>query len=241
MNTKFNIRLTMLVILLLLSIFSSQVINAQDAEKQKIITIIQDEIDAYVKKDRARWASHWIQSDQTRINFANAFAYDKVIGWDSLNAGVNQYFNASDNPPIGTKSDFVVNIKGSIAIVDLIGKREESTSDEVVILEKKNKTWKILRMFSFEKSTYEATPANIEAMINWQGYQLLSTNKVDEAIKIFALNTELFPEAWNTWDSLGEAYAKKGEKDIAIGYYKKSIMLNPKNENGKKIVAELAK
>jgi tetratricopeptide (TPR) repeat protein len=240
MDLKFKIRLTLLVLILLLTTFSFQV-NAQDAEKQKIIKIIQDEIDAYQKKDRARWASHWIQSDQTRINFANAFAYNQGKGWDSLMVGVDPYFKAPGNPYKSTKSDFEVNIKGPIAIVDLVEKGEFSTADQVIILEKKDKTWKILRMFNFEKSTYAANPANIEAMINWQGYQLLTTDKVDEAIKVFALNTELFPASWNVWDSLGEAYAKKGEKDIAVGYYKKSIALNPQNENGKKIVADLTK
>jgi tetratricopeptide (TPR) repeat protein len=240
MNPKYKIGLTLFALALLVSAFSFQV-NAQDKEKQKIINIIQDEIDAFMKKDRARWASHWIQSEQTRVNFANAFGYDQGAGWDSLNAGMDPYFKAPGNPYRTTKSDFVVNIKGNIAIVDLVEKGENSTADQVVILEKKDKTWKILRMFNFEKSTYEANPTNIEAMINWQGYQLLTTNKVDEAIKVFALNTELFPGSWNTWDSLGEAYAKKGEKDIAVGYYKKSIVLNPKNENGKKIVADLSK
>jgi len=48
----------------------------------------------------------------------------------------------------------------------------------------------------------------------------------------------LFPDAWNTHDSLVEAYAVVGEKDLAIAYYNKSLELNPDNANA---TTELAK
>jgi cytochrome c-type biogenesis protein CcmH/NrfG len=34
------------------------------------------------------------------------------------------------------------------------------------------------------------------------------------------------------YDSLGEAYMKKGEKELAIANYQKSLELNPDNANG---------
>ena len=37
-------------------------------------------------------------------------------------------------------------------------------------------------------------------------------------------------ESWNTYDSLGEAYAKAGDTALAIQNYEKSVQLNPKNE-----------
>ena len=37
---------------------------------------------------------------------------------------------------------------------------------------------------------------------------------------------------WNVYDSLGEAYKKTGQKDLAIANYEKSLQLNPKNQNG---------
>jgi hypothetical protein len=40
--------------------------------------------------------------------------------------------------------------------------------------------------------------------INIFGYELMKEGKNEEALKIFKLNTELFPEEYNTWDSYGE-------------------------------------
>jgi CubicO group peptidase (beta-lactamase class C family) len=78
-----------------------------------------------------------------------------------------------------------------------------------------------------------------EARINQLGYDLLRVKKIDEAIAVFRLNTEDFPASANTWDSLGEAYMVKGDKKLAIEYYKKSLELNPENkaaaENIKKL------
>ena len=68
-----------------------------------------------------------------------------------------------------------------------------------------------------------------ERSLNRFGYQLLGSNHIDEAIAIFILNTEEFPESANVYDSLGEAYATKGEKELAIQNYAKSLQLNPGN------------
>ena len=40
-------------------------------------------------------------------------------------------------------------------------------------------------------------------------------NKIVEAIEILKLNVEKFPNSWNTYDSLGEAYLIKGSKEYA--------------------------
>ncbi|MDD7914795.1 serine hydrolase [Polaribacter ponticola] len=78
-----------------------------------------------------------------------------------------------------------------------------------------------------------------ENEINNLGYQLLGMNKVVEAIEILKLNVEKFPNSWNTYDSLGEAYLINGSKKMAILNYKKSLKLNPKNLAGKKALKKL--
>ncbi len=77
---------------------------------------------------------------------------------------------------------------------------------------------------------------SLEQEINSFGYSLLQQNKEEEALKIFKLNTELYPDAYNTWDSYGECLLKLGKKKEAIKAYKKSLKLNPKNENAKKVL-----
>jgi glyoxylase-like metal-dependent hydrolase (beta-lactamase superfamily II) len=86
----------------------------------------------------------------------------------------------------------------------------------------------------------------IEAELNGLGYFLLQQQKqVEGAIQLFELNVELHPGSWNAWDSLAEAYYTKGEKAKALELYKKSVELNPDNDNGKnfieRIEAELRK
>lgn len=71
-----------------------------------------------------------------------------------------------------------------------------------------------------------------EVQMNRLGYALLSKKMLDEAVEIFKLNVEEFPASWNVYDSLGEAYMLKGEREPAIKNYQKSVELNPKNEGG---------
>jgi glyoxylase-like metal-dependent hydrolase (beta-lactamase superfamily II) len=71
-----------------------------------------------------------------------------------------------------------------------------------------------------------------ENEFNLVGYRFLGQNRVDEAIAVFQLNVDHFPESWNVYDSLGEAYAVKGNAERAIELYRRSLELNPDNANG---------
>lgn len=71
------------------------------------------------------------------------------------------------------------------------------------------------------------------------GYDLLNENDIDAAIDIFAINTRLFPEVANTWDSLGETYLRKGNREPAIRNYCKSLELDPNNRNAAQMLKQL--
>lgn len=71
-----------------------------------------------------------------------------------------------------------------------------------------------------------------EGELNWLGYYLLGKERIDDAIKIFNLNIKEYPKSSNVYDSMGEAYMIKGNSEKAIEYYKKSVELNPQNNNG---------
>src|SRR6185503_1391888 len=73
----------------------------------------------------------------------------------------------------------------------------------------------------------EAISLGNENELNAYGYQLLNQGSNDEAIHVLTVNTEKHPESANAWDSLGEAYAIKGDKENAIKNFKKSLSLNP--------------
>ena len=76
-----------------------------------------------------------------------------------------------------------------------------------------------------ESATYDFS----EPELNNLGYRLLRAKKLKEAVEIFKLNVEMYPQGFNTYDSLAEAYANLNERELAITNYKKSLELNPKN------------
>ena len=77
-----------------------------------------------------------------------------------------------------------------------------------------------------------------ESGINSFGYNLMGQGKTKEALKIFKLNTELYPNGFNTYDSYGECLLLLGKKEEGIRAYKKSLELNPKNKNAKIIIEQ---
>jgi len=68
-----------------------------------------------------------------------------------------------------------------------------------------------------------------EPELNQLGYQLLQGKKLKDAVEIFKLNVEAYPQGFNTYDSLGEAYVTSGNNELAIQNYRKSLELNPQN------------
>jgi tetratricopeptide (TPR) repeat protein len=72
---------------------------------------------------------------------------------------------------------------------------------------------------------------NVEGIMNTFGYQLMGTNHLDQAIEIFKMNVEAYQQSSNVYDSLGEAYMNKGDKELAIKNYQKSFELDPSNAN----------
>jgi hypothetical protein len=68
-----------------------------------------------------------------------------------------------------------------------------------------------------------------ENELNNLGYELIRANKFKDAIRIFQMNVEAFPNSANTYDSLAEGYMDDGDKAQAVANYEKSLQLNPKN------------
>jgi tetratricopeptide (TPR) repeat protein len=79
-----------------------------------------------------------------------------------------------------------------------------------------------------------------EADINLYGYQLVAQKKMDDAIAIFQKNVKDHPGSWNTYDSLAEAYATKGDKKLATDYYSKALAMAPDSQK-KRISDAIAK
>lgn len=80
-----------------------------------------------------------------------------------------------------------------------------------------------------------------EDRINTIAYDLLEDPaRVDDAIALFTLNTELFAGSANTWDSLGEGCMATGRTELAIASYRKALDLDPANTHAQKMLEELS-
>ena len=87
---------------------------------------------------------------------------------------------------------------------------------------------------------FTATEIIPEHSMNAIGYSLLQKKQVQAAITIFKLNAEIYPDSWNVYDSLGEAFMKNGDKKLAIKNHSKSLELNPQNENAVEMLKNLS-
>lgn len=72
-----------------------------------------------------------------------------------------------------------------------------------------------------------------ETAVNRYGYQLLSRGLIDEAVMVFEINVKRFPDSWNVYDSLGEAYSRKGEKDKSKEMYLTALKLAPESQKNR--------
>jgi tetratricopeptide (TPR) repeat protein len=75
--------------------------------------------------------------------------------------------------------------------------------------------------------------------INALGYRMLGAERLDDAVAVFELYVELFPDDANAYDSLGEAFMVRGDTEDAIANYERSLELNPENGNAVEMLEKL--
>lgn len=82
---------------------------------------------------------------------------------------------------------------------------------------------------------------NFEKTLNSIGYILIGNDRLNDAIKIFELNVKENPNSGDAFDSLGEGYFIAEKYEISRRHYLKSLELNPKNENARKMLSKIEK
>ena len=78
-----------------------------------------------------------------------------------------------------------------------------------------------------------------EVMLNRLGYQLLEEEAYDEAVAVFELNVRQFPDQFNTYDSLAEAYYYLKKYKLALKFYHKSLEINGLNINATMMIQRI--
>lgn len=86
---------------------------------------------------------------------------------------------------------------------------------------------------------------SLESYLNEIGYEFMYKDNIESAIHIFKMNVKLFPNSYNVYDSLGDAYYNVNEKYLALLNYTKALELYPENvperEKLEKLKNELGK
>ncbi len=75
------------------------------------------------------------------------------------------------------------------------------------------------------RDSNKVAASELERAINADGYSIRESLGARKAVKVFALNTELYPDSANTWDSLAECHATLGENETADRLYAKAKAL----------------
>lgn len=71
---------------------------------------------------------------------------------------------------------------------------------------------------------YKVSPP--EQFVNGLGYQLMSMKQFERAYYFFKMNVEYYPASFNAYDSMGDLFNAKGDKQKAADYYKKALKLH---------------
>jgi CubicO group peptidase (beta-lactamase class C family) len=79
-----------------------------------------------------------------------------------------------------------------------------------------------------------------ENYVNAWGYRLLRTPRLAESKAMLGYNAAQHPDSWNTHDSYAESLAANGDKAQAIAEYRRSLVLNPANDNADKMIAKIS-
>lgn len=84
----------------------------------------------------------------------------------------------------------------------------------------------------YKKIKNSETYSLSEEEMNAIGYILMRSDRLEESSKLFQLIVEEFPASWNAYDSYAESLMKLGKNELAIKNYRKSVEMNPNNQNG---------
>ncbi len=131
---------------------------------------------------------------------------------------------ADGNPAKKEPGDYIIT---KIELVDVMDTRPSCTDHLLEIAEKGGVAAAETEFKALQKSNKTGCVFN-EWDMNRAGYKALEAKKTDLAVALFKMNTELFPKSANTYDSLGDGLAAKGDKVNAKASYQKAVQLNPK-------------
>jgi CubicO group peptidase (beta-lactamase class C family) len=166
--------------------------------------------------------------------------------------GADEGFQAllTMNAESGKGAVIMANSDNGIAVADLLTQSiakeygwnyknpDQVFSTLVLIAQLKGAQAALNRYTEFKKSGSAQFRVD-EDTLNGVGYTLLSSGRTQDAIAILQRNVDEYPKSANVYDSLGEAYMRAGQRDLARQNYERSLQLDPKNQNATNMLQRL--
>ena len=90
-----------------------------------------------------------------------------------------------------------------------------------------------------ERLRRDAFAEATELDINSYAYTLLWRNRIEQAIDLLEQNAVAHPDSWNAYDSLGDAFAEKGDLPRALVNYTLAVRLAPNEDERQRIAARI--
>ncbi|PQJ80104.1 serine hydrolase [Polaribacter porphyrae] len=190
---------------------------------------------------------------KTRYGFGFKFLKDKKMPKTVFHAGEWVAFGTFLLNEYETKSGYIVltnnNTPNHIAITDAI---DSIRADKPYSLPKKSiaesfaglmyseNLAKAMQFLDNNKNDSEHYFID-ENHLNYLGSVLARNKNIDEALTVFKLNIERFPNSANVYDSYGEALLIKGDSLSALKYFKTAYKMDKSFENTRRTILKIEK
>lgn len=176
--------------------------------------------------------------ENTRIGFLGKLKLDRR---DFRIVGPQQWEHVLDvgRLTIGNEVEITLNLQGRIWNSEKIGGGEKSIATVLWKTVSDNGIDAALTQYRELKAIRPQDHDFGESELNALGHRLLQSNQIKEAIEVFKANAEAFPKSANVYDSLADAYAIAGKRELAVQNYEKSLGLNPNNTNAIEVLRYL--
>ncbi len=75
--------------------------------------------------------------------------------------------------------------------------------------------------------------------LNNMAYQFKSAGKLEQGLKLLFITRDMYPEEANLYDSIGEFYLEKGDRETSIQWYEKALEIDPDFENAQRMLKKI--
>ena len=178
--------------------------------------------------------------------FAFKLGAGQVIkGWDEgvakLRVGDHAILVIPSKLAYGSKGagDVIPPDSTLIFVIEVVDVKATSLSDVLSKTLTEKGVEAMIAEYHSRKSVADPNLYVAESDINSFGYSLLRKTQVNEAIEVFKLNVEAYPQSANVYDSLGEAYLLSGDKEKAIENYRRALTIDQTMESAKQALKKL--